>query len=550
MTDSQFDQLLIRADQQARDGHWQDTLTSLQQADSINPRHSGVLTGLGSTLIQLGRLEEAVPFFEQVAILAPDSPEAHNNLGVIYTLTGDLVQAEAAYQKTLELDGEHLMAWKNLAVVYLRQHKYSEGVQILAALVQAHPEDTESIMLLASCYQDGGDADSARFLYQKVLEIEPQNLAAQDGLKNLPPASTGVERIARPEHAKKLAALKGLVKGDGKIHLPPAKAKINVAFYGPPEAAVETRLGPVIQALGDAGHQVQVSVSPQTADFDRFDAYVFLRPHSRSELSEAFMECVQRNKRVLLDLDEDYFHLPEASMAYAQSGGGNQAGLETLRTCLRQASLVTAASPALVEMGKTYNQRVEYLPPVWNSKNIFWGKPAAPRTKIQLGLLGTHTLTSDLPLVREALIQLLRQRPDVLLGAGADVKLLMNFDAVPDEQQFFLPAGKLEDYPYMLSNFDLLLFPLEDNPYNQARSDLPLVEAGARGVAWLATPVASFEAWGAGGLFAATTDEWLERLNELVDDAAKRKQLAENGKKKAEEREISQVISKWEAVLR
>lgn len=101
-------------------------------------------------------------------------------------LAGYVQEAEATYQKALAQDPDHVPAWKNLGGLYLQQEeRFVEGVQILAAVVQANPEEIDALLVLASCYEAGEDLTSARELYRQVLAVKPGHPQAQTALERL-----------------------------------------------------------------------------------------------------------------------------------------------------------------------------------------------------------------------------------------------------------------------------------------------------------------------------------------------------------------------------
>ncbi len=213
MQDSNLDVLLQQAEQAASQGAWGEALAALLEAADEHPEHAGAHSSLGACLLQMGRAGDSLPHFQRAAQLEPDLPEVYNNLGVACALAGLSQDAEQAYRKALDLDPEHLPAWKNLAVLYLDQGRPEEGVPILAALVQAHPADVEALLLLASCYEQAEDLVSARTLYQEALRHEPDHPQARAALERLNGHPAGGTRVARAEHARKLAGLKARRKG-------------------------------------------------------------------------------------------------------------------------------------------------------------------------------------------------------------------------------------------------------------------------------------------------------------------------------------------------
>ena len=204
-----FDSLLEQADVCARAGQWQTTLELLSQAAALEPQHAGMVTGQGTCLIKLGRPTEALDYFRRVTALAPASAEAHNNLGVNYAVLQDVPAAEGAYKKALECAPDHEPAWKNLAQLYVEAGRFDEGVPLLSRYIRAHREDAEALTLMATCYEEGEDNESALLMYKEALKYQPDNVLAKAGLARLAPAPD-LTHIARPEHAKKLAAHKSL----------------------------------------------------------------------------------------------------------------------------------------------------------------------------------------------------------------------------------------------------------------------------------------------------------------------------------------------------
>ena len=63
MANEQFQALLAEADDYVRKGEWQKTFDTLTAALVHQPDHAGTYSGLGTCLIQMGQLEEALEYF-------------------------------------------------------------------------------------------------------------------------------------------------------------------------------------------------------------------------------------------------------------------------------------------------------------------------------------------------------------------------------------------------------------------------------------------------------------------------------------------------------
>ena len=564
MVDSHLNSDLNEAELAMRQGDWEKALVFLVDAVQSEPAHVEALTGLGTCLLRLNRAAEAVAYFEKVTALAPDSAIAFNNVGVAYGALQQTEKAVEAYKTALQLDPDNAQAWKNLALIYLQDERVGEGVYILAAVVKSHPGDVEALCLLASCYEEGEQYESARVLYNEALKYEPENAMAREALNRMPvvepPAAVETVRIARPEHAAKLAglkSLKGLRKNGGqsfpvvpqKSETPAPATKPAIAFYGASDAAVELRLGPVVRALAEDGYSIKVTSKPDPGDVELFDHFVFSRPHATPELTEAMNACIEKRKHVTLDLDLDFQHIPDEYPGYAQVGPGNSGGLRTLEAMLGKVNGITAPTQELAEQYRKYNDRLYVIPYGWNASNTLWDKPSASRDIVQIGCVSFYTTPRDALALKNSLGRLLKENPKVLLAIGADLKLYQAFSAVSEEQKLFIPLSTLDELPFLLSNFDILLFPQPDTAFTRMMGDLSLLHAGIRRIPWIAPALPAYKDWAAGGVLVEKAGDWYQALRGLVKDASSRKELGEAGRKKAEEREMHVMLQSWKTAL-
>lgn len=142
--------------------------------------------------------------------------------------------------------------------------------------------------------------------------------------------------------------------------------------------------------------------------------------------------------------------------------------------------------------------------------------------------------------IDEALQRLLDSHPHVQVeSVGADLGLTGRYrhaDAVPI-------VGPLE----RLAGFDIGIAPLTDVPFNHARSDLPVKEYAASGVAWLASDVTPYAELGAehGGALVEHGG-WFDALDRLVRDDGWRQQLARDGRAWGSRQTIQATAGDWE----
>jgi Glycosyl transferases group 1 len=95
------------------------------------------------------------------------------------------------------------------------------------------------------------------------------------------------------------------------------------------------------------------------------------------------------------------------------------------------------------------------------------------------------------------------------------------------------------ELPYLIAQVDINLAPLEmDNPFCQAKSEIKFVEAALVGTPTVATPTDAYRyaiTPGVNGLWAASTEEWIESLSILIRYPDRRRALGEAARQRVYE---------------
>jgi glycosyltransferase involved in cell wall biosynthesis len=150
---------------------------------------------------------------------------------------------------------------------------------------------------------------------------------------------------------------------------------------------------------------------------------------------------------------------------------------------------------------------------------------------------GSDSHQPDLDMISEALAEVLRARPDVhllLVGRIAPSPNLAGFgDRV--RHRGVQPWVRLYE---QLADVDVNLAPLvQPSEFNEAKSAIKWLEAGAVGVATVASATGPFAGAiddGRTGVLCRSPDDWYERVVELVDDSARRRQLGRAAQREVE----------------
>lgn len=551
MMNLESEKLLLEADQAAEVEDWQSASEILMTVLEGNPSDPTALTGMGITNLHLENFVSAAEYFQEAAQLQPDSAEAFNNLGVAHALQCSFPEAEEAYQRALEIEPNNQQAWKNLADIYLQQDdRLTEGVQILAAVIQHSPDDTEAVGMLASCYHQAGDFEMAIYLYEQILALEPDNLYASNQVEQLSALQERKKRIAQPEHIQKLAALANLSAGSEKNTVKPKQVekKYAVGFYGPHQFAFKRRMTIPAKAFSADKNDIKISSQFQQEDIDRYDYFVFSRPHANDELFEAALQCLEAGKKTIVDLDLNFAKLTEDHPRFDELGPGNSDALQRLGALIQSPAAITVPNQHLARELGLPADRVTAIPTGWLKSDQGWTALPTERPTINLGLFSTHVNPSFGKEIQDQITTALNDSPQALLVAVGDYELLAQFPGVQEDKKMFIPLGAFENYPYTFSHIDILLVPEKEGSADQRGDDLPLLEAGLRRAPWIASPNPAFSEWGEGGILAAET-EWAAAILDLIGSPVRREELGRDGNLKAQEREGSKILESWKSLF-
>lgn len=157
--------------------------------------------GLGSVYLQQQKTAKARDSFERAVQLPANYPgtlsNAWNNLGILAAREGHTEEAIQNFQRTLQMDPDHLIALDNLGNAYRQVKRWEDAKSVLQRALELRPEDAEANYSLGMVFAQLNDTERAYEYLQKALASRP---AYPEALNNL-----GVLylRTKRPEEAER-----------------------------------------------------------------------------------------------------------------------------------------------------------------------------------------------------------------------------------------------------------------------------------------------------------------------------------------------------------
>ena len=128
----------------------------------------------------------AIEVLNKVITINPSNALALNDLGVLYTRTGDLEKALSCHEAAASKDTGNSTFRKNLAALYYScLGRTDEAIAIYTKLLREQPNDIETLTALAIISEANNLREQAKTFITKVLELEPWNTNARNFLAGL-----------------------------------------------------------------------------------------------------------------------------------------------------------------------------------------------------------------------------------------------------------------------------------------------------------------------------------------------------------------------------
>ena len=290
---------------------------------------------------------------------------------------------------------------------------------------------------------------------------------------------------------------------------------------------------------------------------DRFGIFVFHRVVFTKRIESLMGILSNKGKTLIFETDdlvydpqyfcqtEAYHNMGSAEKAlYAEGLGGEILKNASVRAC-------TTTTTYLAEKLKERGKRVFLVPNRLSQKDVHIAKeiceksfhPAihnsqasTPTTNITVGYFsGTASHNKDFATISAALQKIFRKYENVTLLVVGPLKLDEDLKEFSDRivQKPYTPREK---HFQNVASIDINLAPLEIcNPFCESKSELKFFEAGIVGVPTIASATRTFQEAitdGVDGFVAQTTEEWIKKLSQLIENKDLREKMGELAYKK------------------
>lgn len=172
--------LIIRA--HAQTAYWRNSITLWTHTLACTSDNALAHNNLGDVLLLQGDVDGAITQFHQALQINPDYVMARNNLGNALLQQGRVDEAIIQDRKALELKPDLATAHYNLANALLQRGRAGEATSQFRQALKINPDYVEAWNNLGVSLLQRDEVDEAINCYQKALRLKPDYVKAQDNL--------------------------------------------------------------------------------------------------------------------------------------------------------------------------------------------------------------------------------------------------------------------------------------------------------------------------------------------------------------------------------
>jgi Flp pilus assembly protein TadD len=154
-----------------------------------------------------GRLDEGEALYKEILGKAPNQPEVHFNLGILYQKKKDWAAAEAELKKVIELQPDKSDTYSALAAVYDATGRSEQALAVLAEASSRFQDDALFQYNFGVTCLNAGQSEQAAAAFRKARELDPSKVEALYYLGTLAIGSGDVQQATA--HLESYVSLSG-----------------------------------------------------------------------------------------------------------------------------------------------------------------------------------------------------------------------------------------------------------------------------------------------------------------------------------------------------
>lgn len=154
-------------------GRADEAIKYFNQALRLKPDYVAALYNRGNAYDDLNDSARAIPDYTRVIELQPKYSMAYNNRGIAYGVMGDRTREIQDYTQAIELKTDNAMAYYNRGYAYENLGDHKRAIQDYTQAIEHRPDLAEAYNSRGGTYQRMGDAARAIEDCTRAIELKP-----------------------------------------------------------------------------------------------------------------------------------------------------------------------------------------------------------------------------------------------------------------------------------------------------------------------------------------------------------------------------------------
>lgn len=261
-----------------------------------------------------------------------------------------------------------------------------------------------------------------------------------------------------------------------------------------------------------------------------YDAAIFQRVSDHSMVG--IMEIAKKSGvKIFMDLDDDLFNVHVRNPAYKVWNKTSQATIN-LKKAISLCDGLLFSTPELVFAYRNFKVDSEVCPnaidltdPIYDKSNS--RRHELPGDKVIVGWAGSTSHIDSLQQIVKPIKKIIEKCPNVIFALCSNKEFMKMFD-VPEDRKVYIPHVKIDEWPKIMSMFDISIATVKPSAFNDCKSELKILEAAVWGVPSVATYAAPYNRFKSVSdnslttIYENNTNDWVRAIQKLASDDAHR----------------------------
>lgn len=304
-----------------------------------------------------------------------------------------------------------------------------------------------------------------------------------------------------------------------------------------------------MQGLATLGYDTQHSERMPLSVRENPDVTIVGQRVCKPNPTITWQQLANEGRRLIFEIDDDLWDI-DGSSRTAHAFYSNPELLANLQRNIEVAAAVTVTTEPLAERVAAWNTNVHIVPNAVPDWLVEHSPPQRADGTLTIGWGGSATHQMDFEQASSPLRQFLKRNLHTELHCiGVDYATWIR---APRDQTRFTPWVHGVDNFLRAIDYHIGIAPLRPHLFNQSKSALKALEAGALGIPVVASAVRPYEDYvqhDVTGLLVRRDHEWARHLRVLAEDPAMRAEMGAAAHEQARQYTITRTAPLWEKAI-